>query len=146
MQHVQTLRTLRDLGRAYERVGRKEDAQALYRESLANLPTTPDDADGSRTVLFTVGWLLTRDTGEFQDSGRAVEFAQRAVDVAMAKNARDRYMNLDLLALAQYQSGDIAKAIETQKRAIEAIPKRVNQAVRNKYETHLRTYQDALKE
>ena len=55
-------------------------------------------------------------------------------------------MNLDLLALAQYQSGDIAKAIETQKRALEAMHERVNPAVRARYEAHLATYQDALKE
>ena len=146
MRHQRTLRTMRDLGRAYSRVGRREDALALYRESLANLPGTPDDADGSRSVLFTVGWLLTRNIDELQDPARAVEFAQRAVDVAQAENARDTYKNLDLLALAQHQSGDTAKAVETQKRAIAVIPERANPGLLAKYEAHLSTYQAALKE
>lgn len=146
MLHPRTLRTMRDLGRAYARVGRHEDALALYRRSLANLPSTPDDAEGSRFVLFTVGWLLTREIDELQDPARAVEFAQRGVDVAEAEEARDRYKMLDLLALAQHQSGDNAKAVETQKRAIEFIPEPIGPGTRAKYEAHLATYQDALNE
>ena len=45
MQLSLTWRTMRDLGEAYERAGRYEEARTLYREWLAELPTTPDDAD-----------------------------------------------------------------------------------------------------
>jgi tetratricopeptide (TPR) repeat protein/tRNA A-37 threonylcarbamoyl transferase component Bud32 len=145
MQHPQTSRTMRDLGRAYERVGRHDDERALYRASLARLPSTPDDADGSRSVLYTVGWLLTRDMDEIQDPARAVEFAQRAVDVAQAESARDTYKMLDLLALARHQAGDTAEAIEAQQRAIEALPERVPQGLRAKYKAHLSTYEDAMR-
>ena len=146
MQHQQTLRTLRDLGRAYEKVGRLEDELALYRESLANLPSTPDDAEASPMALFTVGWIFTRDMEELQDPAQAIEFAQRAVDMAQAENSRVLYKILDLLALAQHQSGDNAKAVETQKRAIEVFPKRIGPGTRAKYKAHLSTYEAALAE
>ena len=144
MQDQRTLLVMRTLGRSYARVGRHEDALALYRQSLADLPSTPDDADASSSALFTVGWLLTRDMDEIQDPGRAVEFARRAVDMAQAENARALYKMLDVLALAQHRSGDAAGAIDTQKRAIEAIPKRAGRGVVAKYERHLSTYQAAM--
>jgi tetratricopeptide (TPR) repeat protein len=145
MQRERTLRTMRDLGRAYERAGRHDEALAMYRLSLRDLPSTPEDADGSRSVLFAVGWLLTRDMDEIQDPALAVEFAQRAVDVAQAENARDTYKMLDLLALARHQAGDTAEAIEAQQRAIEALPERVPQGLRAKYKAHLSTYEDAMR-
>ena len=144
MRDAWTLRTMRDLGRAYEKTGHHDDARALYRESLARLPNTPDDAEGSRSVLFAVGWLLTRDMDGIRDPARAAEFAQRAVDVAQAEDAGDTYKMLDLLALAQHQSGDTVRAVETQQRAIAAIPERVNRRVLAKYEATLGTYQAAL--
>ncbi|MCH8825268.1 MAG: serine/threonine protein kinase [Planctomycetes bacterium] len=146
MQHQQTLRTLRDLGRAYEKVGRLEDELALYRESLANLPSTPDDAEASPMALFTVGWILTRNIEEIQEPIRAIEFAQRAVDLAQLANSRSLYKLLDLLALALHQKGDNAKAIESQKRAIEFIPKQFSPGTFAKYESHLSTYEAALAE
>ncbi|MHC5115256.1 MAG: tetratricopeptide repeat protein [Planctomycetota bacterium] len=146
MRHAWPLRLMRDLGRAYENLGRHDDARALYRASLATLPETPDDADVSRVVLFHVGWLLTRDVDGLRDPARAVGFAQRAVDVAQAEESRDTYKMLNLLALARHQSGDTARAVETQKRAIEAMPERVPARLRDKYETTLHTYQDALDE
>jgi tetratricopeptide (TPR) repeat protein len=145
MQHPQTSRTMRDLGRAYEKVGRHDEALAMYRQSLRDLPSKPDQADPSRSVLYTVGWLLTRDMDEIQDPALAVEFAQRAVDVAQAENARDTYKMLDLLALARHQAGDTAEAIEAQQRAIEALPERVPQGLRAKYKAHLSTYEDAMR-
>jgi tetratricopeptide (TPR) repeat protein len=145
MQREQTLRTMRDLGRAYEKVGRHDEALAMYRQSLRDLPSTPEDADGSRSVLFAVGWLLTRDMDGIQDPTRAVEFAQWAVDVAQEEKARDTYKMLDLLALARHQSGDTAGAIEAQQRAIEALPENASPGLRAKYEAHLSTYEDALR-
>ncbi len=145
MQREQTLRTMRDLGRAYEETGRHDDALAMYRQSLRDLPSTPEDADGSRSILFAVGWLLTRDMDEIQDSARAVAFAQRAVDVAQAESARNTYKMLDLLALARHQSGDTAGAVDVQRRAIEALPESVSPGLRAKYEAHLSTYEKALK-
>jgi tetratricopeptide (TPR) repeat protein/tRNA A-37 threonylcarbamoyl transferase component Bud32 len=144
MQREQTLRTMRDLGRAYEKVGRHDEALAMYRQSLRDLPSTPEDADGSRSVLFAVGWLLTRDMDGIQDPARAVEFAQWAVDVAQEEKARDTYKMLDLLALARHQSGDTAGAIEAQQRAIEALPEKASPGLRAKYEAHLSAYEDAM--
>ncbi|MCP3902274.1 MAG: tetratricopeptide repeat protein [Planctomycetes bacterium] len=145
-RHRRTLLTMRTLGRSYTRVGRHDDALALYREALAELPSASDDAKASSFELYTVSWLLTRDTGDLQDPVRAIEFAGRAVDVAQAQDPGDIHRMLDVLALAQHQSGDHARAIETQKRAIASIPPRAGPSIRAAYERDLRTYEAALGE
>jgi tetratricopeptide (TPR) repeat protein len=144
MQHPLTLRAMRYLAMAYAKVGRDDERLALYRQALAQLPSTPGQADASRHALFTVAWILTRDNDELQDPVRAVEFARRAVELAEAENARNTYRMLDLLAAAHHQSGDTAAAVETQRRAIDALPERVSPDRRTAYEARLSTYQDAV--
>jgi len=146
MLHVGTWRTMRDLGAVYERVGRHEDALVLYRELLANLPIAPEFGDDLPYAQFSVAWVLTRDIEGLRDPDRAVEFAQRDVDVARAKKGRADPRSLDTLALARHLAGDTAGAIETQKRAIARLSPRAAKTVRAAYEANLRTYEAALRE
>ncbi len=146
MDHSQTWRTMRDLGEAYEKVSRHEDALTLYRELLANLPTEPHDADARPIALFTVGWVLTRDVERLRDPDRAVEFAQRAVDIVQARNGRGNHQYLDTLALALYQAGDIAGAVETQTLALSLISDRTAETVHADYQASLHAYEAALSE
>ena len=53
---------------------------------------------------------------------------------------------LDTLALAQHRTGNTAKAIETEKRAISLIPEGADESTRKELETNLRTFQAALAE
>ena len=95
-------------------------------------------------ALFTVAWVLSRDIKELRNPDLAVEFAQRAVSIAEARNKRRLLQYLNVLALAQHQTGETAMAIKTQKRAISLMPKKTDEATRVEYENNLRTFEAAM--
>ena len=143
-------RAIEQLGTCYEHLDRRDEALALYRELLASLPTAADPDNAWPMALATTAWVLTRDFDELNDPARALGFAQRAVDIVQERNA-DRpnqqldYM-LDILAAAQFQPGDSAKALATEKQAIEQLMPKDGPDTRKAYEARLRLYESAVSE
>ena len=94
-------------GRVTEARARASRGVALARD-LARLPTaTPDDL--SRYALI----LLTCEPAELRDPAIALENARRAVDESGGHDPR----SLHILAKAYLQSGDAARAAETERRS-----------------------------
>jgi tetratricopeptide (TPR) repeat protein len=147
-----TTRTaMRNLATSYDMIGRRADALALYLELLRHLPEDPDDERAGPFALSTVAWVLTRDHPEVNDPERALEFARSAVAKA-TDGSRNLHIYLDALALALYQTGARAEAIETERRAIESIPDieprpgnaETDEIVRARYEERLRAYEASM--
>jgi tetratricopeptide (TPR) repeat protein len=144
-------RAMRNLATSYDRIERRADALALYRELLEHLPSEADDDRAGPFALFMVAWVLTRDHPEVSDPARAVDFARGAVDRTRA-TSRNYHMFLDTFALALHQVGATAEAIEAERQAIASIPEiepnptdaRTDETVRAGYEARLRIYEDSM--
>jgi len=76
-------------------------------------------------------------------SAAALPLAERACALAEERGTYGRWNYLDTLALAQHMTGDTAKAIETQRRALALIPPEYHQQ-RKKFEERLAEYEAAL--
>ena len=100
------------VGQAYERLGREAEAlQAL--ETGVN--AEPRDAG----VLNHTAWLYaTAKDPTLRDPAKALEYAQRAVEVSQGANAN----YLDTLAEAYYVNREYDAAIEAEQRALELAP------------------------
>jgi Zn-dependent protease with chaperone function len=86
---------------------RYDEAIAAYEKSLSFQPNNPE-------VLNNLAWLcLTAEKKGWRDPVRALELARRAVAI----NARSHI--LDTLAEAQWQNGESAQAVATERRALE---------------------------
>jgi Zn-dependent protease with chaperone function len=83
------------------------EAVAAYEKSLSFQPANPE-------VLNNLAWLyLTAEKKSWRDPVRALELAQKAAAI----NARSHI--LDTLAEAQWQNGDAAQAVLTERRALD---------------------------
>ncbi len=137
----QTWFVMRVLADLYTRVDRDTEALALSRELVEHLSTRIIDANASANTLFTVAWAWTRNLKGFQQPNKAVHFAERALAAAREENRGSPHKYHDMLALAQYQAGDIATAIETEKHAISLLTgSEYDASVRPAYEAALGTY------
>ena len=123
MGHPWTHFAMDGLAKAYINLDRREDALPLYRELLDLELATADDPDAAANTLNEAAWtLLTHDFEELNDPEFALGLAKRACSKEEAVRGANLWMYLDTLALAQHETGDTAKAIETQKRAVELNP------------------------
>ncbi|MHC5108904.1 MAG: tetratricopeptide repeat protein [Planctomycetota bacterium] len=145
VEHPRTWQTMRALAGAYLKVERDDEALTLCRELLEQLPARADDTTASSTALFTVAWVLTRDIEELRNPEKAADFSQHAVNIAKKRKKRLVHQYLDMLALAQYQAGKTAEAIETQKRAIARIPERAKSRFHDRYQTALHAYEETMR-
>ena len=57
-----------------------------------------------------------------KDPKRALEYAHRAMAMAEEAGEGDLAENIEIIALALFQTGDTAAAIETQRRVVELLP------------------------
>ena len=73
----------------------------------------------------------------------ALSFAERSCALGEEKAPAHRWNYLDTLAIAQHRTGDTAKAIETQRRALGLIPPEYHQQ-REEFEERLAEYEAAL--
>jgi tetratricopeptide (TPR) repeat protein/tRNA A-37 threonylcarbamoyl transferase component Bud32 len=146
-----TRTALRNLATAYDMIGRRADALALYRTLLEHVPDDAGDERAGPFDLFMAAWVLTREHPEVNDPARAVDLARRSVDEAPAES-RSLHMYLDTLALALHQAGATAGAAATERRAIASIPSilprpddaRTDETVRALYGTHLHAYEASM--
>lgn len=84
------------------------EAVAAYEKSLSSQPDNPE-------VLNNLAWLfLTAENKGWRDPVRALGLARRAAAIS------GRSHILDTLAEAQWQNGDPAQALATERRALEA--------------------------
>ncbi len=99
------------------RTGRTTDAAASTRRGLAMLRAQADRPGASAGALNDyASWLLTCEPAALRDPATALRFARRAADV------QRQPMTLDTLALAQYHTGDVRRALETGRAALAMLP------------------------
>ncbi|MCB9853073.1 MAG: tetratricopeptide repeat protein [Phycisphaerales bacterium] len=93
---------------------------------------TADDATGSQ-MIACARLLLNAEPEDLRDPSAALDLANRACEIADNPDAE----SLAVLALAQYRSNDVQAAIETQERAIRALPADASNAIRREFEKQL---------
>ena len=119
MNHPWTRYALTGLAQAYDGLDRGDDALPLWRELQEFQFAQVEDPDASVQVLNAAAWdLLTNEHAELRDPARALPLAQRAVD---GSGGVDPAI-LDTLAKAWFDTGDVAKAVETQQKAVSLLP------------------------
>ncbi|MFG0285642.1 MAG: tetratricopeptide repeat protein, partial [Phycisphaerales bacterium JB039] len=112
-----------ELAEAYDELGRHDDALPLWRELLGVETTVAESRDASAATLDKIAsYLLEHRAEELRDPHRALGYAERACAMEEAAKGAELWTYLDTLALAQRATGDIAAAIETQRRAIALMP------------------------
>ncbi len=88
--------------------------------------------------LNTYAWTLLKLNHEsYRDPQAALQMALRSVALTNEKDSR----NLDTLAWAYFQTDGKEKAIETQKKAIAALPENAKPARRKLFEEDLKTFE-----
>ena len=106
---------------------RYPEAVAAYEKSLA---LQPDNSE----VLNNLAWLyLTAEKKAWQDAARGLEIARKAAALSSRSHV------LDTLAEAQWQNGETAQAIATERRAVEGA-----QENREYYRGQLQKFQSRL--
>jgi len=131
----------RAFGYIYIRLGEYEKARPHFE---AAEPFRNDPYVG-RVSYFALGLsdcaraLLTNKDEKQRDAKRALLLAEKAAEIA--KHASPAIM--DTLALAQFENGKVAEAVQTQEKAISLFPGRYS-AVKF-YEMRLRKWKAALK-
>ncbi len=119
LQHPWTGYAMNGLAAAYMKLGRRAEAIPLYRELLQLRIAAADQPNADPSALNDAAWtLLTSEIEELRDPQRALAYAERACAGGNANIPN----YLDTLALAHFRTGDTAKAIETQRRALSLIP------------------------
>jgi tetratricopeptide (TPR) repeat protein len=158
----------------YRSVGRMDDAARLARQRLETLRRLLERGGETPKVLNDYARdLLTIEAPDLRDpaaahcvgadwppgnrddtrpppsrptvSAAALPLAERACALAEERGTYGRWAYLDTLALAQHRTGDTAKAVETQKRALALIPPDY-QKQRKEMEVRLTEYEVALAE
>ena len=102
-------------------------------EAVEHLSTSlrfdPDDIP----TMNSLAWLLaTCQNADLRDGQRAIELAE----IAARKTNHERASLLDTLAAAYAETGDFAKAVRWQKRAIELAPENQRNALRQRLESY----------
>jgi serine/threonine protein kinase/Flp pilus assembly protein TadD len=102
-------------GAAFARAGRMEEAEAAYREALADfesLPAEIQDGPLRSAMRHYLAWLLaTFPVSGLRNPARAVELARKAVELA-PKAGRQAYDAWNTLGVALCRTGDWEAAID----------------------------------
>ena len=123
MEHAWTGYAMNGLAWALEGMGRADEALLMYRELLDRQLEQADDPEASASVLNDAAWALLQGPAEsLRDPGLALGYAERACAIAERDRLSNLWSLLDTLALAQHRSGDTAKALKTQRRAVVLVP------------------------
>ena len=140
-EHPVTLRTMKFLANLYGRQGRMNDARPLGR-ALQEIERRRADRPGaSANDKNTCAWdLLTCEPADLRDPESALRLAREAGAMTNNANPGDR----DTLAMAYHLTGDHAKAVETQKKAVALLTP--HEPRRDEYEAHLAQFEAALKD
>ena len=144
-EHPDTLESMHYLAHDYQKGGRLKDAERLEREWIDVTRPRLENKDATAKELNHFAWhLVTIEPAELRDPAAAMHYAGRACAAAERAGDSELYSYLDTLALAQRLTGDTAKALETQKRAVSLMPKNALAATRTEIEQRLVEYEAAL--
>jgi serine/threonine protein kinase/tetratricopeptide (TPR) repeat protein len=128
----------------YRSVGRVDDAARVARQRLETLRRLLERGGERPQVLNDYAHdLLTIELLNLRDPSAALPLAERACAMAEERGTYGRWNYLDTLALAQHMTGNTAKAIETQRRALGLVPPEYHQQRREQGE-RLAEYEAAL--
>jgi tetratricopeptide (TPR) repeat protein len=117
--HPDTLRSMHNLADPLERIGRHGAAQVLYREAIDGYrKTLGEDHPRYLSATNQFAWGMLTCAPALRDPKAALALAERLVDKTHGKNS---YF-LDTLALAQFEAGDIQRAIVTQQASLALLP------------------------
>jgi len=142
LSHRETNRVRINLINLYRLLDRPEDARPFAAERIGILCQAAERPDAGANGLNAVAWeLLTVEPADLRDPAAAMPFAIRAND--MTNHESPAY--LDTLSLAYHLTGDTAKAIENQKKAIALLPPGES-SLRTSLEGALADFESALKE
>ena len=132
----ETLITMNMLADVYTELGRSEEARRLRSEIFEVEKILVEAPYASARLKNSYAWnLLTFEQEELRDPHQALRFARDANEMTGFENPDF----LDTLALAYHLTGQTAKAIETQKKAISLLP----EGQRAYYEERLAEFQAA---
>ena len=117
--HAQTLMTQRDLARIDAEAGRMDDARKRLSEVITARRAATSAADATPVDLDAFAkLLLVCEVEDLRDPKEALTLSRRANDQTKETDP----VFLRTLAEAWFDTGDRAKAVETQKRALERLP------------------------
>ena len=129
---------MNNLAKLYAKQGRSDEARPLVRELLDLRRKRAERAGASADEKNEYAWeLLTCEPADLRDPEAALPLALKANDATDHRNP----MYLDTLSLAYHLTGDTAKAVENQKKAISLLPA---DADRGEYEAALARFEAAL--
>ncbi len=118
-EHPATLRSLEQLVMVYRSQGRSSEHEALIRELLDHRRRRAHQQNASPVDKNQYAWALLKFTPvELRDPPTALRLALEVNEMTGYENTGF----LDILSLAYHLTGDTAKAIETQERAIALLP------------------------
>ena len=138
-EHPMTLKTMVWLSSLYHSQGRSEEARSFEIELLKARKSAAERSDPSARPKNRYAWeLLTSTSEDLRDPEEALKFALKANEMTGYENPG----YLDTLALAYQLSGQIPRAIETQKKALSFLPE--NAPGRDGYEERLAEFEAAL--
>jgi non-specific serine/threonine protein kinase/serine/threonine-protein kinase len=139
--HPDTLLSMNNLANVYKRQGRYDEAEPLYLKTLEGRKRVlgDDHPNTLKSMNRLAYFLLTREPIDSRDPRTALSLA---VEVAEKTGYENPYY-LDTLSLAYHLTGDIAKAIENQKKAISLLPEE-DSARRASYGATLAKFEAAL--
>jgi serine/threonine protein kinase/tetratricopeptide (TPR) repeat protein len=113
--HAQTLDSLRELGRLDAGAGRIDDARKRLAEVIAGRRAAASAADATPLDLDACAkLLLMSEVEDLRDPKEALAFSRRANEQTKERDP----VFLQTLAMAWFNTGDRARAIETQTRAL----------------------------
>ena len=138
--HPNTLSTMNNLVNVYKATAEVDKARPLVAELLFAKKKTSERSDANAKTKNSYAWLaLTREPADLRDPESAFRFALEANELTGFENPSF----LDTLALAYQMTGNTAKAIEIQKRALALLPEG-DSPTRKEFEQRLAEFEVAL--
>ncbi|MGA2596777.1 MAG: protein kinase, partial [Bryobacteraceae bacterium] len=111
--------TLLFVSEAMEKNGKREEARKMTMDALAITRRLAARPDVTADELFAYATTFLQCTpSDLREPATALDYAQQSLRKAGAPDSE----TLDLLAQAYYQTGESARAIETEKKALQVLP------------------------
>ncbi len=136
--HPSTRNSMNSLANLYKATGRLETARPVVAELVSLRKKAAERSDADSSAKNEYAWLLlTCEPSDLRDPSRALRFSIESNDLTRHENPG----YLDTLSLAYHLTGDTAKAIENQKKAIALLPEGASRA---SFEAALAKFETAL--
>jgi non-specific serine/threonine protein kinase/serine/threonine-protein kinase len=127
------------LGDAVARSGNLEEARILTRRALDVL--RPLLRKNGEIDIYQYAWiLLTTPCRDLRDGAKALQHAEHLVNTTKSEDPR----TLDLLARAQAATGSLARAVETETRAVKLLPPASDSDMRTELESNLAAFRSGI--